>query len=94
MIVLMFTVVLFLPTPFHLKYAFYTDCYNKSHNTSHLLWCICSIIFMVYMFHNFYGCSYMKAPNLILALLILGPTAPENEIDVDLRPLIDDLHEL
>jgi len=59
MIVLMFTVVLFRPTPFHLKYAFYIDCYNKSHNTSHLLWCICSIIFMVYMFHNFYGCSYI-----------------------------------
>jgi hypothetical protein len=36
----------------------------------------------------------MKAPNLILALLILGPMAPGNEIDVYLRPLIDDLHEL
>jgi hypothetical protein len=36
----------------------------------------------------------MKAQNLILALLIPGPMAPINEIDVYLQPLIDDLHEL
>jgi len=36
----------------------------------------------------------MKAPNMILSLLIPGPTAPGNEIDVYLRPLVDDLQEL
>jgi hypothetical protein len=36
----------------------------------------------------------MKAPNLILSLLIPGPSAPGNDIDVYLRPLVDDLHEL
>jgi hypothetical protein len=36
----------------------------------------------------------MKAPNLILSLLFPRPTAPGNKIDVYLRPLVDDLHEL
>jgi len=36
----------------------------------------------------------MKAPNLILSLLIPGPTALGNEIDVYLQLLVDDLHEL
>lgn len=35
----------------------------------------------------------MKAPNMILSLLMLGHTALGNEIDVYLRPLVDDLHE-
>lgn len=34
--------------------------------------------------------SCMKAPNLILSLLILGPTVPGNEIDVYLQLLVDD----
>ncbi|GLT52919.1 hypothetical protein SLA2020_262280 [Shorea laevis] len=36
----------------------------------------------------------MKDPHIILSLLIPGPTAPGNDIDVYLRPLVDDLHEL
>jgi len=36
----------------------------------------------------------MKAPNLILSLLIPGPTAPEKEIDMYLHPLVGDLGEL
>jgi hypothetical protein len=36
----------------------------------------------------------MKAPFMILSLLIPGPGAPGNDIDVYLQPLVDDLHEL
>ena len=36
----------------------------------------------------------MKEPFLFLSLLIPGPRAPGNEIDVYLRPLIDELREL
>jgi phosphate starvation-inducible protein PhoH len=36
----------------------------------------------------------MKAPNLILSFLFPRPTASGNKIDVYLRPLVDDLHEL
>lgn len=36
----------------------------------------------------------MKSPNLLLFVLISGPTSPENKIDVYLQPLVDDLKEL
>ncbi|XP_010489845.1 PREDICTED: uncharacterized protein LOC104767530 [Camelina sativa] len=36
----------------------------------------------------------MKAENMMLTLLIPGPTAPSNNIDVYLAPLIDDLKDL
>ncbi|XP_026396208.1 uncharacterized protein LOC113290830 [Papaver somniferum] len=36
----------------------------------------------------------MKQPNMILSLLIPGPHSPGNDIDVYLRPLIDELKEL
>jgi hypothetical protein len=36
----------------------------------------------------------MKDPNIILSLIIPSRTAPRNDIDVYLQPLIDDLHEL
>jgi hypothetical protein len=36
----------------------------------------------------------MKSPNLLLSLLISGPTSPGNKIDVYLQPLVDDLKEL
>ena len=36
----------------------------------------------------------MKAPNMILSLLILGPLAPGNKIDVYLWLLVDNLYEL
>jgi len=36
----------------------------------------------------------MKDPYMMLSLLIHGPMAPGNEIDVYLQPLVDDLHEL
>ena len=36
----------------------------------------------------------MNAENIMLTLLIPGPTAPGNNIDVYLAPLIDDLKDL
>jgi hypothetical protein len=36
----------------------------------------------------------MKDPFMILSLIILGRTAPGNDIDMYLWPLVDDLHEL
>jgi hypothetical protein len=36
----------------------------------------------------------MKQPNFILSLLIPGPTAPGNDMDVYMEPLIDDLESL
>jgi hypothetical protein len=36
----------------------------------------------------------MKDPYMMMSLLIPGPKAPENEIDVYLQPLVDDLQEL
>ncbi|CAN6712891.1 unnamed protein product [Malus baccata var. baccata] len=36
----------------------------------------------------------MKQQNLLLSLLILGPRSPSKEIDVYMRPLIDELNEL
>jgi len=36
----------------------------------------------------------MKEKNIMLSLLIPGPTAPSNNIDVYLAPLIDDLKDL
>jgi hypothetical protein len=36
----------------------------------------------------------MKDPFMILSLIILGRTTPRNDINVYLRPLVDDLHEL
>lgn len=36
----------------------------------------------------------MKQPYMVLPLLILGPTSPCKEVDVYLRPLVDELKEL
>jgi len=36
----------------------------------------------------------MKDPYMIMSLLIPGPKAPGNDIDVYLQPLVDDLQEL
>jgi hypothetical protein len=53
-----------------------------------------SIWLVVLMPYNLPLWRCMKARNMILSLLIPGPTTPRNEIDVYLRPLVDDLQEL
>ncbi|KAG7542144.1 Transposase-associated domain [Arabidopsis thaliana x Arabidopsis arenosa] len=44
--------------------------------------------------YNMAPTECMKAENIMLTLLIPGPTAPSNNIDVYLQPLIDDLKDL
>jgi hypothetical protein len=44
--------------------------------------------------YNLLPWMIMKDPFMILSLIILGRTAPGNDINVYLRPLVDDLHEL
>jgi len=44
--------------------------------------------------YNMEPTKCMKSENIMLTLLILGPTAPSNNIDVYLAPLIDDLNDL
>ncbi|KAM2369028.1 hypothetical protein ACFXTH_046513 [Malus domestica] len=49
------------------------------------------VVFSVY---NLPPWMCMKQPNLLLSLLIPGPRSPGKEIDVYMRPLIDELNEL
>ncbi|CAA7049914.1 unnamed protein product [Microthlaspi erraticum] len=44
--------------------------------------------------YNMAPTKCMKAENMMLTMLIPGPTAPSNNIDVYLQPLIDDLKDL
>jgi hypothetical protein len=67
-----------------------SDGFNSFCNmsTSYSMWPV------VLMPYNLPPWKCMKVPHIMLSLLIPGPTAPGNEIDVYLRPLVDDLHEL
>jgi hypothetical protein len=67
-----------------------SDGFNPFSNTStsYSMWPV------VLALYNIPPWRCMKAPNLILSLLIPRLTAPRNEIDVYLQPLGDDLHEL
>jgi hypothetical protein len=67
-----------------------SDGFNSFCNmsTSYSMWPV------VLMPYNLPPWKCMKDPHIMLSLLIPGPTAPGNEIDVYLRPLVDDLHEL
>ncbi|CAN6569387.1 unnamed protein product [Malus baccata var. baccata] len=49
---------------------------------------------MVLSVYNLPPWMCMKQPNLLLSLLIPGPRSPGKEIDVYMRPLIDELNEL
>ena len=44
--------------------------------------------------YNVAPSKYMKEPFIFLSLLVLGPRAPSNQIDVYLRSLINELREL
>ena len=44
--------------------------------------------------YNMAPTECMKADNIMLSMLIPGPTAPSNNIDVYLEPLVDDLKDL
>jgi len=49
---------------------------------------------VVLVLYNLPPWRCMKYPYLIISILIPGPKAPENDIDVCLQPLIDELKEL
>jgi len=67
-----------------------SDGFNPFGNmsTTYSIW---PVILAVY---NLPPWKCMKSPNLLLSLLISGPTSPGNKIDVYLQPLVDDLKEL
>jgi hypothetical protein len=67
-----------------------SDGFNPFGNmsTTYSIWPV------VLMPYNLPPWMIMKDPFMILSLIIPGCIAPENNIDVYLRPLIDDLHEL
>ena len=46
------------------------------------------------MTYNLPQWLWMKQPYIFLPLLIPGPKAPRNDIDVFLKPLVDELKEL
>ncbi|XP_060213667.1 uncharacterized protein LOC132640887 isoform X2 [Lycium barbarum] len=60
----------------------------KSMSISHSTW---PVVFVPY---NLPPWLCMKQPYMILSMIIDGPRAPGNDIDVYLRPLIDELKEL
>ena len=67
-----------------------SDDFNPFGNMSHSysMW---PIILVPY---NLPSWKCMKEPFLMMSLLILGPHSPGREIDLYLRPLIDELKEL
>ncbi|XXG68736.1 hypothetical protein AAC387_Pa06g1755 [Persea americana] len=67
-----------------------TDGFNPFGNmsTSYSMW---PVILMPY---NLPPWMCMKEPFLMMSLLILGPNSPGNDIDVYLRPMVDELKEL
>ena len=67
-----------------------TDGFNPFGNmsTSYSMWPV------VLMPYNLPPWMCMKEPFMMMSLLIPGPNSPGNDIDVYLRPLVDELKEL
>jgi Transposase family tnp2/Domain of unknown function (DUF4218)/Transposase-associated domain len=80
----------FASDPRNIRLGLATDGFNPFGNmsTSYSMWPVMLIPY------NVSPWKCMKEPFIFMSLLIPGPTAPGNEIDVYLRPLIDDLKEL
>lgn len=74
----------------NIRLALATDGFNpfRSLNSTHSTWPVIAIPY------NVPPWMCMKQPNFILSLLIPGPTAPGNDMDVYMEPLIDDLESL
>ncbi|XP_056843843.1 uncharacterized protein LOC108808223 isoform X1 [Raphanus sativus] len=74
----------------NLRLGLSTDGMNPFSNqsTKHSTWP------MLLVNYNMAPTLCMKAENVMLTLLIPGPSAPSNNIDVYLQPLIEDLHDL
>ncbi|XP_056852869.1 uncharacterized protein LOC130502070 [Raphanus sativus] len=80
----------FAAEPRNLQLGISTDGMNtfSMQNTNHSTWPVLLVNY------NTPPTMCMKAENIMLTLLIPGPTAPGNNIDVYLAPLIDDLKDL
>lgn len=80
----------FAAEPRNLRLGISTDGMNpfSMQNTNHSTWPVLLVNY------NTPPTMCMKAENIMLTLLIPGPTAPGNNIDVYLAPLIDDLKDL
>ncbi|OAO89364.1 hypothetical protein AXX17_ATUG01290 [Arabidopsis thaliana] len=80
----------FAAEPRNLRLGISTDGMNpfSMQNTNHSTWPVLLVNY------NTAPTMCMKAENIMLSLLIPGPTTPGNNIDVYLAPLIDDLKDL
>ncbi|XP_042950301.1 uncharacterized protein LOC122282416 [Carya illinoinensis] len=80
----------FAQDPRNVRLALASDGFNPFNNMSkpYNIW---PVLLVPY---NLPPWSCMKDPYLMMSLLIPGPKAPGNDIDVFLRPLIDELREL
>ncbi|KAG7568012.1 hypothetical protein ISN45_Aa04g008500 [Arabidopsis thaliana x Arabidopsis arenosa] len=80
----------FAAEPRNLRLGISTDGMNpfSMQNTNHSTWPVLLVNY------NMPPTMCMKAENIMLTLLIPGPTTPGNNIDVYLAPLIDDLKDL
>lgn len=80
----------FSAEPRNLRLGLSTDGMNpfSIQNTKYSTWPVLLVNY------NMNPTLCMKAENIMLTLLIPGPTAPSNNIDVYLAPLIDDLLDL
>ncbi|XP_010412528.1 PREDICTED: uncharacterized protein LOC104698838 [Camelina sativa] len=80
----------FAAEPRNLRLGISTDGMNPFaiQNTKYSMW----PVFLVN--YNMSPVMSMKAENIMLMMLIPGPTAPSNNLDVYLQPLVDDLKDL
>ncbi|XP_042446446.1 uncharacterized protein LOC122031397 [Zingiber officinale] len=80
----------FASDPRNVRLGLATDGFNpfKNQSTSHSTWPI------VLMPYNLPPWECMKPYSIILSTLIPGPKAPENDIDIYLRPLLTELKDL
>ena len=75
--------------PRNVRLGLATDGFNPfgNMNNNYSMW---SVILIPY---NLPPLLVMKEPYFMLSLLILGPHQPGNEIDIYLKPLVDELKE-
>ncbi|XP_012829657.1 PREDICTED: uncharacterized protein LOC105950835 [Erythranthe guttata] len=80
----------FAKDPRNVRLGLATDGFNPfgNMNNSYSIW---HVVLMVY---NLPPWQCMKEPYLMMSLLIPGPRSPGRDIDVYLRPLVDELNEL
>uniref|UniRef100_A0A803NSM8 Uncharacterized protein n=1 Tax=Cannabis sativa TaxID=3483 RepID=A0A803NSM8_CANSA len=76
--------------PKNVRFGFATDGVEPFGNMSNSY----SMWHVILVSYNFFPWNCIKAESLMLSLLIQGCTAPEKDMDVYVRPLIEELKEL